>query len=425
MASAQLKDPPPGLATPSHSNIDNDESADIPSGVNIENTRICAVAEGIMGSTRSVVESSDSSNNRGDEADASYDAVSMIDNTEDETRRQWTSECQGRSGERKTQKRKRVSNSGKSGSNKRFKSRYVSDDSESDSSSNSSSSSSFSSDSDSTSDNENLDPKPDKPTGKVKIPKHVTKYMVKYATKGIDKKTRQDITNNWPVPDNKSLKGLEVERFFKKNYFKGKKWNGKLESCKINNQLRIFDPLGPLAVLWSEAGRIKKLGDGMDPSDVINFVQRAIVLTGNVHVIYNTERRRATIGKTMPDNLDCISNKTDKIALSKARGDLFGRTFLKHLAKESKDDKHLRELLVPSFNKRNKFGNRGGYKNSNRNNGQFFQNRSANNSQFAGQRQDQTAVQRGRPLKPQNQNSQNNYNKGPYQYQNQGKPAAR
>jgi hypothetical protein len=86
MASAQLKDPPPGLATPSHSNIDNDESADIPSGVNIENTRICAVAEGTMGSTRSVVESLDSSNNRGDEADASYDAVSMIDNTEDSGR---------------------------------------------------------------------------------------------------------------------------------------------------------------------------------------------------------------------------------------------------------------------------------------------------------------------------------------------------
>jgi hypothetical protein len=168
----------------------------------------------------------------------------------------------------------------------------------------------------------------------------------------------------------------------------------------------MFDPLGPLAVLWSEAGRIKKLGDGMDPSDVINFVQRAIVLTGNVHVIYNTERRRAIFGKTMPDNLDCISNKKGKIALSKARGDLFGRTFLKHLAKESKDDKHLRELLVPSFNKRNKFGNRGGY------NGHFFQNRSVNNSQFAGQRQDQTAVQRGRPLQPQNQNSQNNYNKG-------------
>lgn len=92
----------------------------------------------------------------------------------------------------------------------------------------------------------------------------------------------------------------------------------------------------------------------MDPSDVINFVQREIVLTGNAHFIYNTERRRAIMGKTMPDNLDCISNKKCKSALSKAKGDLFGRKFLKHLAKESKDDTHLRKLLVPSFNKRNK-----------------------------------------------------------------------
>lgn len=143
-----------------------------------------------------------------------YDVVSMIDNTEDKTRRQWTSECQGRSSESKTQKWKRVSNSGKSGSSKKLKSRYVSDDSESDSSSSSSSSSS--SDLDSTSNNENFDPKPDKPTGKVKIPKHVTKYIVKYATKSIDKKTRQDITKNWPVPDNKSLKRFEVDRFVRR-----------------------------------------------------------------------------------------------------------------------------------------------------------------------------------------------------------------
>lgn len=81
-----------------------------------------------------------------------------------------------------------MSNSGKSGSSQKPKSIYVSDDSESDSSS-----TSF--DSDSTSDKENLDPKPDKPTGKVKLPKHVTKCIVKYATKGIDKKTDKTLLN--------------------------------------------------------------------------------------------------------------------------------------------------------------------------------------------------------------------------------------
>ena len=254
----------------------------------------------------------------------------------------------------------------------------------------------------------------------MKVPKHVTKYIEKYATKGIDKKTRQEVTKNWPVPDSKFLRALEVDRFFKKNYFKGKKWNGKLESCKINNQLRILDPLGPLAVLWAEAERIKKIGDGMDPSDVIQFVQRAIVLTGNAHFVFNSERRRAIMGKTMPDNVDLLSEKKGKKALAKTKGDLFGRKFLKYLAKESKDDKQLRELLVPSFNRKNRYGK--GFKKSNRNGNQFFQNRPANNLQFAGQRQDQPTVQRGRPLQP--QPVQNRQNKGPsQQYQNQGKPA--
>lgn len=98
MASVQLKDPPPGLATPNH-NVDNDESAVIPSGVNIENTRTSAVGEGTTVAARSVVGCLDTSHNRGDEAGASYDAVSIIDNTEDETRKQWTAECQGHSGE--------------------------------------------------------------------------------------------------------------------------------------------------------------------------------------------------------------------------------------------------------------------------------------------------------------------------------------
>jgi len=134
----------------------------------------------------------------------------------------------------------------------------------------------------------------------------------------------------------------------------------------------------------------------MDPSDVINLVQRAIVLSGNAHFIFNTERRKAVIAKTMPDNMDLLSEKKAKRKLAKAKGVLFGRKFLKYLAKESKDDKHLRELLVPSFNKKNQFG-KGNYNKTNQNGPQFFQNRSSNNLQYAGQRQD-AQVRRGRPL---------------------------
>ena len=247
--------------------------------------------------------------------------------------------------------------------------------------------------------------------------------MVKYATKGIDKKTRQEITKNWPIPDSKSLKGLEVDRFFRKNYFQGKRWNAKLDSSKINNQLRILDSLGPLAVLWAEANRIKKLGEGMDPSDVIQLVQRAVVLTGNAHFIFNSERRKSIMAKTMPDNTDLLSDKKGKKALAKSKRDLFGRKFLKFLAKESKDNRLLKDLLIPSSNRKSgKSGFKGTFKKPiNRTENQFFQNRPANNLHFAGQRQQDHTVHRGRNMPPQGQGRQN---KGPVQYQNQGKPPA-
>ena len=157
---------------------------------------------------------------------------------------------------------------------------------------------------------------------------------------------------NWPIPSSKGLKALETDRFFKKNYFQGRKWNARLERSKINTQLRILDVMGPLSRLWSEAHRIKKDNQGMDPSDVIQLTQRAIVLEGNAHYVYNTDRRKAMLVKTMPDSLDFLNEKKGKKALAKSKGQLFGNQFLKSLAKENKDNKELREMLLFSNKKK-------------------------------------------------------------------------
>ena len=264
MASAQLRDVPAGLATPSR--VEDNATADIPGGVNIQNTgsRTPAVAVGTRPTHgHSVVGSVDPPRNR-HEAVASNDEASLVDHSEDETRRQWTEHLEGQ-GQSKTLSRKRKQTaSSVQNSKKRRNNGYSSLSSESEDADSSdddkSSNSSSGSESDKFSDTENFVPKPEKSKSQVKIPKHVTKYIVKYAIKGIDKKNRQEMTKSWPIPESKQLKGLEVDRFFKKNYFKGKrKWNAKLESCKVNNQLRILDAFGPLSVLWSEAERIKRL----------------------------------------------------------------------------------------------------------------------------------------------------------------------
>ena len=248
------------------------------------------------------------------------------------------------------------------------------------SSSDNSSSSSSASDSD---DNEIFDPGHSKVFDKKKkVPGHIVNYIEKYATKGITKKNRQSMSDCWPIPSSKKLKGLETDKFYKKYLLKGKKWNAKLERGKINTQLRIPDVIGPLSLLWTEADRIKKEGQGMDPADVIQLAQRAIVLTGNAHYIFNYDRRKAVLAKTMSDNLDFLSEKKCQKALSKSNGQLFGKKFLKALAKENKE---LKEMLFSSINKK-KYTCNGKYYN-NRRNDHFFLQGPTNVLQSVGDRQ--------------------------------------
>ena len=83
----------------------------------------------------------------------------------------------------------------------------------------------------------------------------------------------------------------------------------------------------------------------------------------------------------MPDNLDLLSEKKCKKALSKSKGELFGKKFLKEIAKENKDNKELREMLLPTDKKKH------GNKNFNYKNDQFFRQGPTHNLQSVGVRQ--------------------------------------
>ena len=62
-----------------------------------------------------------------------------------------------------------------------------------------------------------------------------------------------------------------------------------------------MDATGPLAILWNEAEKAKKRGKGLDPRDVIDIVERALVLIGNAHFVYMTDRRKAMLGRILPN----------------------------------------------------------------------------------------------------------------------------
>ncbi|CAG2257403.1 unnamed protein product [Mytilus edulis] len=343
MANAQLNDIPLGMATPSREAVLDSEDHRVID----ENVSFTAVAV----ETDKVVESLGSSHKaRRNISSRQDDEMSLVDGTEEDVRQSWSDL------DTKNPKRKR-DDSVPSRKGKIKHRKVVNHSSSSSENTSSSESSSSNSESESSEDNEAFDPEPSlSKDKKEKVPSHVTKYIEKYALKGISKKTRQDMSLNWPIPSSKGLKALETDRFFKKNYFQGRKWNARLERSKINTQLRILDVMGPLSRLWSEAHRIKKDNQGMDPSDVIQLTQRAIVLAGNAHYVYNTDRRKAMLVKTMPDSLDFLNEKKGKKALAKSKGQLFGNKFLKSLAKENKDNKELREMLLFSNKKKHAAG---------------------------------------------------------------------
>lgn len=156
-----------------------------------------------------------------------------------------------------------------------------------------------------------------------------------------------------------------------------------MEKNKINTQMRILDALGPLSVLWSEAERISKTGKGMDPSDVIQFVQRAIMFVGNAHFLFNTDRRKAVLAKTMPETVDILSDKKYKKSLGKCKSDLFGKRFLKQLAKDNKDNRELKQLLT-NGNEKKSWSQTKQFSDRNR---QFFLQRPSSSLQYGGRRQ--------------------------------------
>ena len=143
------------------------------------------------------------------------------------------------------------------------------------------------------------------------------------------------------IPNHKGLKPKETDRFMKKLFRRKFRtpMSDKKERTIINTGSRILDAAGPLAILWNEAEKAKRKGRGIDPRDVIDITQRALVLIGNAHYVYLADRRKSILGKILPDCMDLLSDNAGKKALLKANGELFGKKFRKLLTEESRDNK--------------------------------------------------------------------------------------
>ncbi|VDI42972.1 Hypothetical predicted protein [Mytilus galloprovincialis] len=146
---------------------------------------------------------------------------------------------------------------------------------------------------------------------------------------GLDCESDERATRNWlpdkrnPVKSSSSGKRKHV----KVNTDSGDESeqetkNSSSDSVESSNNDNLFDPseilkkgikvpdaTGPLAILWTEAEKAKKRDRGLNPVDVIDIVQRALVLIGNAHYVYLTDRRRSMLGRVLPECLDLSTDK--------------------------------------------------------------------------------------------------------------------
>lgn len=223
----------------------------------------------------------------------------------------------------------------------------------------------------------------------LKVSSRITKYIEKYANQGITKKCRLEVTKNCGVPNSKKLAPKKTDRFVKKLCRRkfGTPLSMQKERAIINTQNRILDASGPLSILWSEAEKMKQRGHGLNPDDVINIVQRALVLIGNAHYVYMSDRRRSMLSRILPDCIDLMDDTEGRKALLKANGELFGRKFKKMLTEESNDNKDLFNMLPTRSNmSKRKFPYRpssSSFSSVDRKD-QFFHQGPSNNQRFGG-----------------------------------------
>ena len=83
-----------------------------------------------------------------------------------------------------------------------------------------------------------------------KIPNKITKYVETFATQGINKKCRLEVTKNFAIPASKKLSPESTDRFIKKLCRKqiGQPLSAKKEMAIVNTKNRILDAAGPLAI---------------------------------------------------------------------------------------------------------------------------------------------------------------------------------
>ena len=191
------------------------------------------------------------------------------------------------------------------------------------------------------SEGESFDPtleREDKDDFKTKVPRAIEKYMDKHFRRSLSKEERTAMLKRHPKPDVEAAMPPKLVADFA-----GKKLDKARDSQLSKIQGAMLYAANPLTNLWAE---LIEQGLANDPeaaihvSDVLETIQRSLVLLGNANSLISETRREIALESIHPS-----LKKYGKGEFTKAKADLFGEEFKDTLVKKVEADSALSKAV--------------------------------------------------------------------------------
>lgn len=181
----------------------------------------------------------------------------------------------------------------------------------------------------------------DKEEFKFSAPDVVGSYLEQHFRKGLAKEERTAMLKKHPKPDSKVMVPPKLDQFV--SDFAPKKVDKARDASLSKIQGSLLYAVNPLANLWANLIEQDLTEDPqavIPVSDVLDIIQRTLVLIGNANNLVSETRREVA--------LDAIHSSLKKYAkgdFTGAKGDLFGEKFKEELVKKVEADTALSKAV--------------------------------------------------------------------------------
>ena len=230
------------------------------------------------------------------------------------------------------------------------------------------------------------------------VPRPVAKYVNRHFRKALTKEERTAMLKKHPKPNTKAAKPPKLDQFVVD--FAGKKLDKARDAQLCRIQTSVLYVANPLTCLWSQLidqGLTHHEDATIGVSDVIDIIQRTLVLLGNANNFISETRREWALEAIHP-----TLKKYGKGNFTEAEEHLFGETFKETLVKKVEADSVLSKAV--NIVTRTSRGREGHY--------QTTTSRYGRRGRFFGSRTSRYGATSGRSYNPYNAHNQSYSGRG-------------